>query len=304
MLNHFYSLLGYVEKPLCEAGDLLCQITEGASTLKDYLPDMIEPAVFSALDFVDQNRMLSLVTTSVMALGSAALWRYHSMRNQYLARSSGYRNNCGLNSIIHTFLGLPENKMKSLIEQHPIFTEIIRAFADYYQLGACSVDDFVRLCSLYNHPWDREILLGQIFREVLITYVDENEYGEVIDDQPIPDDLLSVLTEQMGASLTIHNTREFQSIQKAVTYPPHDAPSWHIEIHHVGGHYDFKYANYHESVRHNKERQNHDNSLLFQAIKGRKVNDHKALVTEQVQLAHLQLTYGTQQSGYHRKKGY
>lgn len=307
MLNYIYNLFGWNEiaKPLCVAGDILCTMTEGANTLKDYLPDVIEPTVFAAIDFVDQNRIISLAATSVVALGSAALWRYNAMRNQYLAVASGYRNNCGLHCILNTWLALPEAQIRELIDRHPIFATIIQTFADYYELDNCDADMFLLLCKTFNQPYDREILLGQVFRQVLRLYIPEQDLNSVADDKYIHDDLLSYITQEMGASLTIHNTRQFQSVQKEVTYPSNTPATWHVDAYHVGNHYNFKYPSYRQSVDHNTRRTQYEDSLLLRAMVGVGSDDtpmQEFRIKERVQAVHHQLTHGVQKDGHQGKK--
>lgn len=303
MLNTFISWLGYIEEPLCQAGDFLCQMTSGTNTLTDYIPDAVEPAVLSTIDAVDQNRLLSLTLTGIAAAGSYALWQYRNKRNQYLAKASGYFNNCGLHCIINTLLALPEEQIKVLFNKYLIFQEILQSFSDYYGLPGCDLDTFLQLCQVFKHPYDREALLGQVFRRVLQLRVPENEFNEVTDGNFIPDDLLRYLTQEMGATLTVHNTRGFQSVQRAVTYQPNDRASWHIDLHHNGNHYDFKYPRYAQSTTHNQERGNFTNCLLVDAITAPR-DQQKGAIIEKVQIVYLQLTNRVEEPSFKTQKGW
>ncbi|MBI2792103.1 MAG: hypothetical protein HYX61_09100 [Gammaproteobacteria bacterium] len=265
MLEQFASLLGYV--PACASSAFVCQA-------KDYIPDFIEPIIIPALETVTEHPYVSS-GLSLLAAGGM-LWRNYQYRNQYHAKASGYRNNCGLHTVINTWLSLTERQIYELAQNYPIFDEIVNKFYEFYQLpGQPNLHNFLQICRLYNHPLDREILLGQVFRRVLQDNIQQliadrtlvaEEITNVYDDESIPDDLLSVLTKQMGAALTIHNTTHYQSVQQAVTYVPDEGPVlWNIQAYHVGGHYDFKFASYQQNVEHNTRRSNLRNSLLVQA---------------------------------------
>jgi hypothetical protein len=265
MLEQFASLLGYA--PACTASAFVCQA-------KDYIPDIVEPVLIPMVEVVSEYPYISS-GLSLLAAGSM-LWRNYNYRNQYHAKASGYRNNCGLHTIIHSWLNLTDHQIMELARNYPIFDEIVNTFYEFYQLpDEPNIHHFLQMCRFYNHPFDREILLGQVFRRVLQNHIQEQisdgalvemEIANVFDDEHIPDDLLCILTKQMGAALTIHNTTGFQNIQKAVTYVPDEGPVlWNIQSYHVGGHYDFKYPSYQQNVEHNARRSNLRNSLLIQA---------------------------------------
>lgn len=265
MLEQFASLLGYA--PACTASAFVCQA-------KDYIPDIVEPVLIPMVEVVSEYPYISS-GLSLLAAGGM-LWRNYNYRNQYHAKASGYRNNCGLHTIIHSWLNLSESQIIELARNYPIFDEIVNTFYEFYQLPEePNLHNFLQMCRLFNHPLDREILLGQVFRRVLQNHIQEQirdgalvemEIANVFDDEHIPDDLLCILTKQMGAALTIHNTTGFQNIQQAVTYVPDEGRVlWNIQSYHVGGHYDFKYPSYRQNVEHNARRSNLRNSLLVQA---------------------------------------
>lgn len=183
-------------------------------------------------------------------------------RDAAYAHTSGYRNNCGLHSIIHNLFRLTPGKISELANTYPIFNEIAQAFYDYYELpGDPSWYGFVEICKQFDHPYDREILLGQVLRQVLRNkllnnspdYIEQDEIMTVLDDEMLNNNLLSIITKEMGAKLKVYNTTSKNAYDRIQIFSPdYERASWNIEIFHLGDHYETKYATSEENEKHNR----------------------------------------------------
>ncbi|MBN9287101.1 MAG: hypothetical protein BGO43_12005 [Gammaproteobacteria bacterium 39-13] len=181
------------------------------------------------------------------------------------AIASGMRNNCGLHSIAHTWLSLPVEKIRQLFETYPIFNRLMLRFYQYHELaGEPNLTDFLLLNKIFSHPWDRELLWGQVLREelrsMLLATDEGEEFGvddlyDLLDDTYIGQDLLHVLTRKMGAMLTVCNPI-YPDVDPVMHFPPeHDEiPSWEIHLYHLGNHFNFDYPTQVENEQHNDRR--------------------------------------------------
>lgn len=243
-------------------GDFVYHLSQGAYSVRDFLPDVTEPVVMPVLDAMAEYPITTCALTAIS--GGALLWSY--MKNNDYAIASGHKMNCSLHGIMHTWLAQKEATIRAQINQYPIFQELVRSCLERYGLPTeDSVNTFLDLMERFNHPRDREIILGPVLRNMLQDNVPLNEIHEVIDDEEIPDDLLHHLTTQMGAKLVIHNTTEFRSVQQSVEYLPQEGHyTWEVHLYHVGGHYNFKLHTNGQCRAHNQKMNNPDSAQLFE----------------------------------------
>ncbi|MBI2792148.1 MAG: hypothetical protein HYX61_09325 [Gammaproteobacteria bacterium] len=204
-----------------------------------------------------------------------------------LALASGYRNNCGLHSIMHLWLALPEETIIYLYVAEPIFKTIISKFNNDFGLGEPDIEKFMRLMNFLNSPWDREILLGSVFRDTLREIVleeiakehihpDEMEY--LVDNRMIQHNFLKLLTERMHAHLTVYNqVVDLHEYELPIyEYAPKGDKLWQADLYFNGSHFDFNYPCKQQNVEHNAKR-GREHSILLRGVKkvgeGQKITD-------------------------------
>ncbi len=92
-----------------------------------------------------------------------------SRSEQSVAISSGYMNNCGLNSLIHLWLDLPEDHFIHLFTHFPVFQQIMNEFCKIYGVRNNDLQTLLAFknLSVLKNPWDRELIWGEAFRNVL-----------------------------------------------------------------------------------------------------------------------------------------
>lgn len=191
------------------------------------------------------------------------------------AISSGLRNNCGLHSIAHTWLSLPVEKIHQLFATHPIFNRLMIKFYTYHELeGEPNLTDFLLMNNIFSHPWDRELIWGQVLRETLREMLFATEAGEefgvedledLLDDTYVGQDLLHVLTRKMGAMLTVCNPTQSQIDPIMNLLPENDeVPSWEIHLYHLGNHFNFDYPTIEQNKQHNDRRR--EKKALFSGV--------------------------------------
>lgn len=152
---------------------------------------------------------------------------------QQLAIASAYKNNCGFHSIAHRWMELSDPKRAELFNDLPIFRQIMDRFYAYYQLDEPhNFDDFMNIVKRFNHPYDRELLLGPVLRETLREDfgLSPEQRAELANGRSVPDDLLGRLANAMGANFSIIITSR---PDVPLNYEIAD-PSWSIKLAYEG----------------------------------------------------------------------
>jgi hypothetical protein len=174
------------------------------------------------------------------------------------AHAGAFRNNCAFHCIAHTLFSKNNAEIHKLFYDHPVLTDIMINFYDYYGLGDnYDIDQFIKLIEQFSHPEDREILLGPVFRKTLQDQVNneptsttEHKY-EVKEGNLISDELIGQFAIQMGAKITIHATEKLSEFDLIYS---DSKPSWNVELFHTtrgGGHYNFSYGEDYLDESHN-----------------------------------------------------
>ncbi|MBS0286145.1 MAG: hypothetical protein JSR17_02545 [Proteobacteria bacterium] len=210
-----------------------------------------------------------------------------------IAISSGYMNNCGFHSIIHLWMALPDEMFSYLYNNFPVFKEIHREFCNQYG-GEVSLEKLLQFkkLPLLDNPWDRELIWGGVFREVLKT-IAALEVVRISELPPMEDAdiesvqyrfgpkelefletaecvdfrMLKLLTEKMGLDLTVYNQVASHAEFELPIY--HFAPEretcWQAELFFNGGHYDFTHQDKALNKAHNDKRAVQHSCLLMSA---------------------------------------
>ncbi len=209
-----------------------------------------------------------------------------------VAISSGHDNNCGLNSLIHLWMALPDELFADLYQNFPIFQEIHREFCQTYGGGEPTLEKLMKFkkLALIDNPWDRELIWGNVFRAVLLRLAqadvqrsqsrapdinypielaqyefDESEMKYLFHGQCIDWKLLRLLTQEMGLHLTVYNqaaqiagyqspTFEYESLIQE--FAPKCAKAlWQADLFFNGNHYNFTYPDKSINAKHNQQRE-------------------------------------------------
>jgi hypothetical protein len=210
-------------------------------------------------------------------------------QNLYQAIAGGYRNNCGVNSIAHCWLSLPQEQIRALYATHPIFEEIITTFYEYHQIPRePNLDEFLFFVTAFNHPKDRELMMGQVLRNVILRYAPNGDHFNIENNNFIADDTLALLTREMGAKFTSYNLSINQDeFGKATDYLPigGEIPSWNVELFFVNNnHFNFRFPDEQTSILHNEKREALHNSLLIDAIQDEYHYDEDSEEYEEIEI--------------------
>lgn len=86
-----------------------------------------------------------------------------------LCKTTGWRNNCGLNCISHFIYDkLQSNELQHAFTDHPAYIALLETFQSYYQLSERpSWNDIRELLSQYPHATDHEAILAPVLRQHL-----------------------------------------------------------------------------------------------------------------------------------------
>lgn len=193
--------------------------------------------------------------------------------SHHTAIAGPYQNNCGLHAIAHSWLSLPENKIRTLAQTHPIYSIIFDIFYQHYGLsGQPDVEQILEFNKTFSHPRDREILWGPVLRQTLRdprlrSFIPASELKNLADSKMVFHDSLAILTQLMGATLTIHN-RSYRDYEKkhmpaVMTYQPTENAHWKIDLVYVGDHYNFSYSRAEKNHAHNQKWHQTHTALLY-----------------------------------------
>ncbi len=206
-----------------------------------------------------------------------------------IAISSGWKNNCGFNSIIHLWMALPDDMFVYLYDKFPVVKLIHQVFCNEYGGGEATIEKLLafRQLEVLNNPWDREIIWGDIFRKVLqalaqaeiqrinelpldheadvdeVQYnFDETDLAYLAEWRCVDFRMLKLLTQRMGLKLTVYNQIEALSEFESPIYEfePLEEACWQAELFFNGGHYDFSFPDKSVNAKHNAARK--DSFLL------------------------------------------
>lgn len=176
-------------------------------------------------------------------------------RSPIVAKASGYQNNCAFHCVALSWLDLPPEKIEALYQAYPVYKQILKKFYEYYQLEEePDLAQFLKMMQGFKHPYDKEILLGPVLRNVLQEIMVQEKLNpeEIALGKFVPDDRLALLTARMGASLRIHSDLRVGDVIPQEYYQVDDA-QWSIEIYHENVHYNFSYESEEKNRWHNKQ---------------------------------------------------
>lgn len=108
---------------------------------------------------------------------------YQTMPSTY-AIVGAYLENCSFHCIIHFIFSKKDADLKSMFVENPVYPLMLNAFYKKYGLQKSedqnvNIDNFIALLRIYSHPRDREIFLGQFFREFFIALKESNEFPQL-----------------------------------------------------------------------------------------------------------------------------
>lgn len=162
------------------------------------------------------------------------------------AHAGGYGNNCAFHSMIHSWLNLPNDKIIALAESYKVYDDILETFNAYYGTTIASMPEFLACMrnSPFSHPYNREIILGSIFRIV----------ARKITGSPLPDghfiaqEAAGQFANAMGADFTVETG-------EAADRPVYEArirsPLFNVRAYYGYDHYDFLLEDELATVQHN-----------------------------------------------------
>lgn len=220
-----------------------------------------------------------------------------------IARASSFSNNCAFHCVALTWLNLPLEKIEALYQRYPIYKKIIRNFYEYYDLkGEPTLENFLKVVNGFTHPYDKEVLLGPVLRNVLQNEMMDKgkNANEIAIGKEVADDNLAILTQSMGAHLFVQTKQKYQDIPHQGEYTVDD-PLWELRIFHDKVHYNFTYANEGLNRQHNDlyevdeynalvPKKNADiKSLLQEAAKITGVKERNEAITRIVQAKYSEL---------------
>ena len=134
---------------------------------------------------------------------------------------------------------------RALFKEYDIYHLIKDRFYAYYHVNPPgTVDEFIELIKSpeFSHPYNQEIIFGQVLRRVLQDlYKGDSMASEIDDGKSVPGLMLGKLTTAMGANLILYFVGQKKGYEAApVPSPKFDIHLFYQDQH--GGHYEFVYV--------------------------------------------------------------